>query len=232
MAHQPDPGGGMEVQWQDFVRFLRQLSHDLRNHLNAMELQSALLNELLSDPELKDEVKRLRGMIAETSNALQKLVNAANPPTPNTMEYKASDLFEDIQNRVAATFPEQKDQIEWSAGGETGEVEIDPQLLPEAFLEIFRNAFQHGREEGPITVAAGVEGGTFSIVISEPKSGFDRETASWGRQPLHDVSRGHYGLGLTRARAILKSHHGDLRAHHDPAQSRLVTTASLPLRRG
>src|SRR5205085_3517288 len=34
------------VPWDDVVRFVRQLSHDLRNDLNALELQSAYIAEL------------------------------------------------------------------------------------------------------------------------------------------------------------------------------------------
>jgi K+-sensing histidine kinase KdpD len=41
------------VPWENFVKFVRQLSHDLRNQLNAAELQSALIAELTNDAELK-----------------------------------------------------------------------------------------------------------------------------------------------------------------------------------
>ena len=47
------------------VGFVRQLSHDLRNHLNAVELQTAFLNELAETPELKEELQRLREMLSE-----------------------------------------------------------------------------------------------------------------------------------------------------------------------
>ena len=40
--------------WSDIVRFIRQLSHDLRNHLNAIELQSAYIGELERDEELTE----------------------------------------------------------------------------------------------------------------------------------------------------------------------------------
>ena len=39
------------------MRFVRQLNHDLRNHLNAIELQSTFLAELAQDGELKPEVQ-------------------------------------------------------------------------------------------------------------------------------------------------------------------------------
>jgi hypothetical protein len=43
MAEPPseDRSDALDVAWGDDVRFIRQLTHDLRNHLNAIELQSA-----------------------------------------------------------------------------------------------------------------------------------------------------------------------------------------------
>src|SRR5437667_44953 len=53
----------LSVSWTDNVRFVRQLSHDLRNHLNAAELQAVYISELTGDAELKTEIKRLRTTI-------------------------------------------------------------------------------------------------------------------------------------------------------------------------
>ena len=61
------------VPWPDVVKFIRQLGHDIRNNLNAVELQSAYLSELAPDGEMKDEVKRLREMVSAVGVAMQKL---------------------------------------------------------------------------------------------------------------------------------------------------------------
>ena len=44
----------LSLPWSDTVRFVRQLSHDLRNDLNAIELQSAYISELAQDQELTE----------------------------------------------------------------------------------------------------------------------------------------------------------------------------------
>ena len=71
------------VAWSDVVRFIRQLSHDLRNHLNAIELQSAYISELERDDELKSEIKRLREMISGLTSALHSLSKAVSEVKPN-----------------------------------------------------------------------------------------------------------------------------------------------------
>ena len=58
------PTDSLTVPWSDTVRFVRQLSHDLRNDLNAIELQSAYIGELTQDQELTSEIKRLREVVS------------------------------------------------------------------------------------------------------------------------------------------------------------------------
>ena len=72
-----------DVAWSDVVRFIRQLSHDLRNHLNAIELQSAYISELAGENELKDEIKRLRGMISGLTSALHSISKAISDVKTN-----------------------------------------------------------------------------------------------------------------------------------------------------
>src|SRR2546423_1346245 len=115
------------VAWSDVVHFIRQLSHDLRNHLNAFELQAPYISELERDAAIKIDNKR------------------------------------------------------------------------------------------------------FLFTLEEPKGRFDLPTDDWGREPLHKISQGHYGLGLNRVRAIVEAHGGELYAQHDPEHSTLITRLSLPL---
>src|SRR6516165_8473995 len=92
---------GINVAWADVIRFVRQVSHDLRNQLNAVELQSAFLSELTTDPELKEEISRLRKMVSECGSALQKLTTRLNPAPPTLTTYGARDLVEDLKAKIS-----------------------------------------------------------------------------------------------------------------------------------
>src|SRR5437868_5775516 len=89
-----------DVPWSDVVRFTRQLSHDLRNHLNAAELQSAYIGEIATDPEIKDEIKRLRGMLSGLGTVLQKLSSDMGQPRPSPLDYKATEFLEDLRAKI------------------------------------------------------------------------------------------------------------------------------------
>lgn len=225
----PSSEEDLQVPMPRVATFVRQLSHDLRNHLNAAELQSAYLGEIADNAELKDEVKRLRAMLGEMGESLQRLTNSIAAINLTVMPYEAADFMEDLRAKVGTQFPEQSGEIEWKIETGNALLEIDPQILQPAFQELFENAFRHERGAGPLRVAAQVGGGEFTFTLTEPKTTFSGETEHWGRQPLARVKHGHYGLGLPRVRSIIEAHHGQLRAHFEAGASSLITTLVLPL---
>jgi K+-sensing histidine kinase KdpD len=226
----PQEGKDSEsVPWSDAVRFIRQLSHDLRNDLNAIELQSAYVSELEENEELKGEIKRLREMVSGMTATLQRLSKAVGEVKPSPISYAAADFMEDLRTKIAHDFSKQSTEITWDI--ELGDVmlNIDPLLLQEAFAELFANAFRHDCSKGSLLARARIDNDRFLFTLHEPKAGFDLPTKNWGREPLRKMSQRHYGLGLNRVRAIVQAHGGELHAQYDPKASMLLTTLNLPL---
>src|SRR4051812_21442 len=173
MAHSAEPSE-IQVSMPVVVKFIRQLAHDLRNHLNAAELQSAYLAEIAENDEMRDEIKRLRGMVAQVSLNLQQVTGALSHPPLTEMPYVAGEFIEDLQQKLAATYPAESAQVKWEIGNADAQLNIDPQLLLPALLELFANAFRHERGDGAISATAGVEKGRFVFTVSEPKRNFQR----------------------------------------------------------
>jgi len=222
----------LSVPWIDTVRFVHQLSHDLRNHLNAIELQSAYISELDASAELKGEIKRLREMISGLTVILQKLARELGEVKPNLNSYRASDFVDDLRKAITHEFPKESAEITWDIEVGDAMLSVDPYLLQQAFSEVFANAFQHDREKDALIAAARIDGRRFVFTLREPKARFESSTENWGREPFRTITRGHYGLGLNRVRFIMEAHGGELHAEYDPKGSTLLTTLTLPLARG
>ena len=94
------------VPWDRFERFVGQLAHDVRNGLNAIELQLTFLGEISTDPEAIDEVKRLRATLNQVTKQLQAVKTVTAPVSPNTLDYPAVDLFEDLRERLERLHPD------------------------------------------------------------------------------------------------------------------------------
>ena len=218
----------LSIPWSDALRFIRQLLHDLRNHLNAIELQSAYISELDGTDNLKAEIKRLREMISRLTLALQKFSRKLGDVKSDLISYPASDFVEDLRKKIAQEFPNNSGDITWKIEEHNAVLNIAPELLQEAFIELFANAFQHDRGEGALVAKVTVDRNQFIFTLHEPKERFELSTVNWGREPLRNISHGHYGLGLNRVRIIMEAHGGEMHAQYDPKSATLATTLTLP----
>ena len=223
------PTDSLTVPWSDTVRFVRQLSHDLRNDLNAIELQSAYIAELTQDQELTTEIKRLREVVSCMNSTLQLLSRAVGQVTPNLVTYPADEFLTDMRTQIERKFPKENREITWDVQLQDGILDIDPQLFQEVFVELFANAFQHDRGKGALVAKAATSDRKFVFSLHEPKAVFSSDTQNWGREPLRNIRQRHYGLGLNRVRAIVEAHGGKLHAQHDLKAATLISTMTLPI---
>jgi K+-sensing histidine kinase KdpD len=214
------------VSWENFVKFVRQLSHDLRNQLNAAELQAALIGELTNDAELKSEVRRLRELVSQLGVTLQSLSASVAEPRPTALPYAAKDFIADMQKKIAHEFPEKGPAVKWEVAGADATLNIDPELTEWAAAELFRNAFRHDLAGDAVQAQASIDGDRFTFSIREAKTE-EIDPAQW-TQPLQKMSHSHYGLGLRRARRIIAAQGGEMTAKFDSASRTLTSTITLP----
>jgi K+-sensing histidine kinase KdpD len=219
----------LTVSWSEMVHFVRQLSHDLRNDLNAIELQSAYIGELAQDQELTSEIKRLREVVSSMNSTLQLLSRAVGEVAPNVVTYPAHDFLADMRTQIERNFSNESQEITWDVQLQDGMLNVDPQLFQEVFVELFANAFQHDRGKGALVARARISDGRFLFSLHEPKAIFSSETQNWGREPFRNIRQRHYGLGLNRVRAIIEAHGGELQAQYDSKAATLVSTMALPV---
>jgi signal transduction histidine kinase len=208
---------------------VRQLTHDVRNVLNNIDLQTAFLQGIITDSEATPELKRLRAMVSESAKMLQALSARFWLNKPNFVTYAATIFFEDFQTRLAKLFPEQASDIHWKVKLGEEAISVDIEMLFRGLIEYFQNAIQFREEPHPIEARVGIEKGRLIIEIIEVKSSVSSPPETWGHEPLVSTRRGGFGMGLFHARQVLAVHEGTVVTTFDPAEKRLTTRVSLPL---
>ena len=216
------------MPFEHVAKFMRQLSHDLRNNLGSFDLQTAFIAELVTDPEASVELKKLRSMIAGTAKTLQAVSGSFWVQTPNLIALPARMFIEDFRERLQKQQPDAP-VTEWvvELGDET--ISIDFEMVFRAFAELFRNAFHFHESKEPLNARATREEGTFSLELREIRPLVDTPPGTWGQAPFISTRRAGYGLGLFHARQILSAHEGHVDFSHDAAAGTVTTRVRLPL---
>jgi signal transduction histidine kinase len=218
----------VNVPLERVAKFVRQLTHDVRNGLSATDLEAAFIEEISTDAEVLGEVRKLREMISDTAKMLRGVSLYFQPASVHPIPWEARTVMEELGKRVSTEFPEQYQaiKIENRFGNETVELDLEQTLV--LVLAFLRNAVQWMKEGAEITVQGMVSNGRLLLEIREPKVDFtsDAPPETWGTEPLYSTRPGGYGLGLFYARKIAQAQGTNLEIRLDGDE--LVTRITLP----
>jgi signal transduction histidine kinase len=214
------------LPWSQVAKFLRQHTHDVRNHLSSLDLEAAFLAEVsVNDPEASDSVKRLRNQIRQIAATLKEFSGKIAPARVTPAPVAARDLLA-IWKDVSAGV-EEMPEVEWKEMVQGEEVEADPMSLCAVFRELLSNAKLFGSQE--IRVQVRGDGDRVEFELREKKE-TPVDPSHWGKMPLISTRRGGYGLGLWQAAGIVRANGGELLQRYEPDSQELVSIIRFPAR--
>ncbi|MEI6561650.1 MAG: hypothetical protein WCO68_06140 [Verrucomicrobiota bacterium] len=209
-------------------KFIRLLTHDVRNGLSAIDLETAFIAEIATEPEVLDEIRKLREMVADTAQMLRRMSQNFQPVMAHPIPWAAATVMEELRKQLQAEFPEEFETVvvENRFGADTVQIDLNQTLA--AALAVLRNAFQFRQEGALVQVIGCVHEGQAMLEVREPKETLqsDIPPEQWGTVPLRSTRSGGYGLGLYRARQIAEAQGGSLKTSF--TGSELVTQITLP----
>jgi signal transduction histidine kinase len=233
MSEPPSPfENAPPVPLPRLVKFIKQITHDVRNGLNAIDLQSAYVAEIAGNGEIAEECAKLRRMVAHVTREMQELSGRFGEVRPVVMEYPMDEFVRGLKETVDEEFQTQAKRIVWEVKAGEQELEMDYTLLLNVLLELTRNAinFREGDKAIHFTAWTERENAVFEVRQSRTQEVTDADT--WGRAPLSSSRRGGYGLGLFYVRRILDTLGGTLEPAYDANSGELRVRLILPLKQG
>jgi len=227
----PTPPSSEEiaVPYPRITGLVRQLTHDVRNGLNNIDLQSAYLQEMVTEPQPAAELKRLRGMVADTAKMLREFSGRFWLPEPHFVTYTARIFIEDFRQRIGKLVPEGAPAVRWTVNLREEALAVDLEMLSRGLAEYFRNAFEFREGDRPVEARVGACDQRLALDLIESKASVASAPETWGREPLLSTRRGGFGMGLFFARQVLRVHGGEVAARFDPEAKQLITRLSIPL---
>ena len=211
-----------DVSWGRISGFIRQHTHDLRNELNGLDLEAALLADIVDDPEARESVTRMRSEIRKLAANLRSLSGKFAEVRPSRLRIPAREIFliwQDQLSGVSGLDVEWKDELD----GE--DVEVDPSGVAQVLRELLVNAHAFTQGGKVRAISRSREGVQFELREQKKEV---VEPLRWGQAPFASTRRGAYGLGLCTALQTVEANGGTLRWSFDPQAGELVTTLTFP----
>lgn len=208
--------------------FLRQLSHDVRNDLNAMELLISCVEDEDSEGDVRNALTQLHDAVRYGARRMLRVSKAVQPPDLDCVAYPVDLLAEDLRDRLRVERPELSSRIEWMNSGQREVVHVDATLVLEALTELLDNAASFSPGDQAVVTRVEPVDGRVRWTIEQHASEQPANVSQWGAKPLMSTRRGHYGLGLFRVRRILQAHGAGLSYRHEADISKLVTEVVFP----
>lgn len=215
-----------EVSWPRLAAFVRQHTHDVRNGLNSLDLETAYLQELVTDDEGRECVARVRQQVRAVAEQLRTLSVFFQDPLPFSGPLPARELML-IWREQHELLPEPP-AVEWVDEIGDEQVDVDAGMMAMVFRELLANA-QAFRDGQPATATVRREGAEVVYELHEPKSA-PVNTEGWGRSIFTTTKRGGYGLGLWAVRRLVEANHATITQRHVAQDGGLHTRIALPVR--
>ncbi|HTO98206.1 MAG TPA: HAMP domain-containing sensor histidine kinase, partial [Myxococcales bacterium] len=215
--------------------FAANVSHELKTPLALIRLFAETL-ELGRVPS-HDKAHQYHGIINKESRRLTQLINNIldfSRIEAGRKEYKLSpgDVGAVVREVVEAyrfQIEQQGFTLELEIADDLPELEIDPEALSQAVLNLVNNAIKYSPDERRIRVAARREGASVRVSVSDRGIGIPKpeqkkifEKFYRAESSLVHTTKGS-GLGLALVRHIMEAHGGTIEVESAPGEGSTFT---------
>ncbi|MFH1463266.1 MAG: ATP-binding protein [Pseudomonadota bacterium] len=203
-------------------QMLAQVTHEVRNPLNAISLNAELLSEELAalsgavEPEATEILAILVQEIRRLEQVTEHYLDLARRPTPSIEPEDLGQIVVSVCRLEEPAFQQAGVALELAEPHEPLIVPVDGNQLRRALLNILHNARQNGAAHVRVRLSA--EGERALLSVSDDGRGVDSESLARVFDPFFSRRSKGTGLGLAVTRQIVEDHGGRVRAESGPGE--------------
>jgi len=207
-------------------RISAQITHEIRNPLNAIGLNAELLAEELSAADVSTEARGLVQAIGREVDRLnavsEEYLRFARLPKP---AFALEDLNEIVSGLAEFLRPEMvasRVELELSLAGGLPPVRADEGQLRAALMNLLRNSREAMPQGGSISLATCLtEDGSVDVEVRDSGAGIPSEELPRIFDPFYSTKEKGTGLGLAFTQQVVQEHGGIIRCESVPGSGTL-----------
>ncbi len=204
------------------------VSHEIKNPLGIVLSTADILNKRLK--KIAPGNEHLAEIIVTETRRLDEIVREfldfARPQLPQLTRTSINELLEKITEFMQPEFARRNIRLEAQLDNSVGDMDLDPNLLYRAFLNLFINGLQAMPEGGTITLTSTPspkDKNGVVVTIQDTGIGIPEDKKGLIFTPFYtDKNRG-TGLGLAIAKNIIEGHNGTITVDSEIGQGSTFT---------
>ena len=210
-------------------RMSAQITHELRNPLSSIGLNSELLMEELQSTELPGQLEPARDLLISITKEVERLKEITEhylrfarlpipEPAPVDLNHAAAELIEFLRSEM------ERAQIKLRLDRDpiTNSINVDPNQLRAALLNLLRNAREAMPRGGHVVVKARTIGAEAYIEVSDTGSGIEKDVQKRLFEPFFSTKAQGTGLGLSMVKQIVDAHSGRIDVNSAPGRGTTI----------
>lgn len=207
-------------------RMASQVTHEIRNPLSALNLNSELLEDDIKALELDEVTKQeLLKTVREIKNEILRLVDItqqyleyARLPSPRKEETDISELLSSLVTLVTPELKKRNIELQVEGGGGLPTVYVDSSQIKQALLNLIKNSWEVMPNGGKIIIRSFVSNGYLAISIKDTGPGISKELQEKIFSPFYTTKERGTGLGIPLANQIVMEHKGKIELISSPGE--------------
>jgi len=204
------------------------ISHEIRNPLGIISSTAELLKQRLNTFDPKN---RLPDVIIQETDRLNRIItdflSFARPKIPDLMPCRVDEVLEKNLTFLEPELERQRVKIKKDYR-DIPEIQADPHLLYQAFLNILINAMQSMPGGGTIHIDIFTYDKRLNIAFNDEGPGIDEEVLQKIGEPFFTTKEKGTGLGFAIVKNIVQAHRGSVKIENRERRGARVLV-SLPL---
>jgi len=190
-------------------KLIGSIGHELRNPLSAISGSAYYLSMKIKDKDEKvmKHLNLLQREVQKSNNIISELLDYTRVKLPSFEEVDMNSIIIDTFDNFK--FPENI-VLERHLDANLPRIQIDPNLIQQAFQNIVFNAIQAMSDGGALKISTSIGEGMIWIAFEDTGVGITREILRKIFIPLFTTKKKGIGLGLSIVKEIIEKHGGKI----------------------
>jgi two-component system, NtrC family, sensor kinase len=201
-------------------RISAQITHEIRNPLNAIGLNAELLQEELeASPGPRKEAIQLVSAISREVDRLngvaEEYLRFARTPRPQVARQDLSDIVGSLLDFLGPELQEARIEVQRELSAGLPPVRGDEGQLRAVFLNLLRNSREAMPHGGTVAVRTGRADGAVEVEVRDTGGGIPPGDLTRIFEPFYSTKQRGTGLGLAFTQQVVKEHGGSIRCESE-----------------